>query len=254
MAALRPPVLATLPASGSIAVHRVDAYEPVYQARTVVQPLHVEALGVNLSFAAGAPIVVLRSFRLDDADVLLIVDATNLQTAVVERETLEQTTREATGAEANVSHYASLLDTHGLQPFDCIDIARISPTHLRPRAMSPSLSTCANRTGLGTKIFSKASWLVLMRMGVATPIGIAITGLWAERHASELAQLIEWQSAGKLAITWINHSYSHPVGADQSFLTNPKVDFTANVIDLERALLEHGQTPLCVSSFSGPGA
>ncbi len=65
------------------------------------------------------------------------------------------------------------------------------------------------------------------KLGKPLPVGIAISGRWMERYPKALAQLVRWNKEGKLAITWINHSDTHPVRGN--FLVNPKVDFTKEV-------------------------
>jgi len=55
------------------------------------------------------------------------------------------------------------------------------------------------------------------------PVAISVSGTWLLRHRAELAAI----RTLKLAITWVNHSYSHPVAGD--FLNNPKVDFKSEV-------------------------
>ncbi len=59
------------------------------------------------------------------------------------------------------------------------------------------------------------------------PVGIAVSGRWMERYPQALAQLVHWDREKKLAITWINHSDTHPVRGN--FLVNPRVDFTREV-------------------------
>jgi hypothetical protein len=83
------------------------------------------------------------------------------------------------------------------------------------------------------------------------PVGIAMTGLWLRQHPSEFQQLVAWQREGLLDITWINHSEDHPVGADFSFLTDPKIDFRAEVTNLEADLLREGCMPSLLFRFPG---
>ncbi|GEM_PF-1976258 len=59
------------------------------------------------------------------------------------------------------------------------------------------------------------------------PVGIAVSGRWMERYPEALAQMVKWDKEKKLAITWMNHSDTHPVKGN--FLVNPKVDFTREV-------------------------
>ncbi|RTZ89422.1 MAG: hypothetical protein DSY91_07830 [Deltaproteobacteria bacterium] len=82
-----------------------------------------------------------------------------------------------------------------------------------------------------TKAWNRGLYEKLVALGEKLhkplPVGIAVSGRWMERYPQALAQLIKWDKEGKLAITWINHSDTHPVRGN--FLVNPKVDFTKEV-------------------------
>lgn len=62
------------------------------------------------------------------------------------------------------------------------------------------------------------------KMGKPVPVAVAVSGRWIEHHSKELAEIKKMY----LDVTWVNHSYSHPVGDD--FLNNPKVDFKHEVL------------------------
>lgn len=42
------------------------------------------------------------------------------------------------------------------------------------------------------------------------PVAISMTGLWMQKHPYEFKWLLAQQQAGKLDITWTNHSFTHP--------------------------------------------
>ncbi len=65
------------------------------------------------------------------------------------------------------------------------------------------------------------------KLGRPLPVGVAVSGRWMERYPAALSQMIQWDREGTLAITWINHSDTHPVKGN--FLVNPRVDFTKEV-------------------------
>ncbi len=76
------------------------------------------------------------------------------------------------------------------------------------------------------------------------PVALMVSGLWIERHADDLAWLKEQSAAGKIAVTWVNHSFTHPyepaAPLERNFLLNPKAEFRDEVLSLERLLLEQG--------------
>ena len=97
----------------------------------------------------------------------------------------------------------------------------------------------------------------LRQLHKPVPLGIAMTGLWTKAHPAEVDQLLAWQSAGKLAITWINHSSTHPLFCQNDacsrgqFLTAPSINFDEEVFGLERTLLARGIVPSVVFRFPG---
>ncbi len=64
--------------------------------------------------------------------------------------------------------------------------------------------------------------------GRATPIALSISGLWLKHHFSDYRWLLDAQAQGALAITWTNHTYTHPyakgVADGGNFLLTPGVD------------------------------
>ncbi|MHB9097335.1 MAG: polysaccharide deacetylase family protein [Syntrophales bacterium] len=87
------------------------------------------------------------------------------------------------------------------------------------------------------------------------PIAMMVSGLWIQRHAEDLAWLKEKSAAGRIGITWVNHSFSHPydpaVPLESNFLLSPKTDFLDEVLSLERLLLEQGLPPSPFFRFPG---
>lgn len=88
-----------------------------------------------------------------------------------------------------------------------------------------------------------------------TPVGIALSGLWALRHLKEFDWLIEQQKKNNLKITWINHSFSHVYYADlpqnENFMLTPRGNFSEEILAVERILLSKGQTPSVFIRFPG---
>ncbi len=91
--------------------------------------------------------------------------------------------------------------------------------------------------------------------GTSTPIALSISGLWLKKHFQDYRWLIDAEAAGKLAITWINHSYTHPyhkgVATDANFLLLPGVDPDYEILETERLLIANGRTPSLFFRFPG---
>lgn len=85
-----------------------------------------------------------------------------------------------------------------------------------------SIDLCPSSKRYDKKLF-KALEDVGKKRGKPVPVAIAVSGNWITGHLDELEEIRKMY----LDITWVNHSYSHPVKDD--FCNNPKVDFISEV-------------------------
>jgi hypothetical protein len=92
-------------------------------------------------------------------------------------------------------------------------------------------------------------------LGPATPVALSISGLWIMHHAADLEWLKLQEASGALAITWVNHSYSHPYAkhrpAAQNYLLTQGLDFDREVYGAERLMIEQGLTPSVFFRYPG---
>lgn len=86
-------------------------------------------------------------------------------------------------------------------------------------------------------------------------ISLCISGLWVERHENEFLWLKKQQDLGKLQITWVNHSFSHPYYKDkpieENFLLSNQQNFEDEILSTEKIMLEHGIIPSVFFRFPG---
>lgn len=91
--------------------------------------------------------------------------------------------------------------------------------------------------------------------GKATPIALSISGLWLKHHFADYRWLLDKQTEGDFAITWTNHTYTHPyrkgVAEGANFLLTPGVDPDFEILQTERLLIANGQTPSLFFRFPG---
>lgn len=87
------------------------------------------------------------------------------------------------------------------------------------------------------------------------PVALCVSGLWLKKHLSEFNWLLKQQKQKKIAITWVNHSWSHPYFRNkplrQNFLLSKGISFEQEVLDVEKALLERGVMPSIFFRFPG---
>ena len=103
------------------------------------------------------------------------------------------------------------------------------------------------------RVFVEATMALPLKPPV--PVALMISGLWIQRHEADLAWLKDQVAAGKLAITWVNHSFTHPyeptAPLEKNFLLMHKTGFTDEVLFLEHLLLEQGLIPSPFFRFPG---
>jgi hypothetical protein len=87
------------------------------------------------------------------------------------------------------------------------------------------------------------------------PLGLSMSGLWMASHDKEFNWLIAQAKANKLAITWINHSFSHiyyrDLPLEKNFMLNRTGDFTEEILETEKILLQKHQLPSVFFRYPG---
>lgn len=87
------------------------------------------------------------------------------------------------------------------------------------------------------------------------PVALSVTGRWLEQHAKDLAWLLELQRKKKIAIVWINHSYSHRYNKKIPFWKNFFLDAHTRVkeeiLKAEARMIESGLVPSVFFRFPG---
>jgi hypothetical protein len=109
---------------------------------------------------------------------------------------------------------------------------------------------CPSRKPLDRSFLQK-----LEQPGAATPVALSISGLWIKQHYDDFVWLQREKAGGRLAITFVNHSFHHPyqpgLAEGQNFLLTPGVDMNEEILDVERLLIANGETPSVFFRFPG---
>ena len=91
--------------------------------------------------------------------------------------------------------------------------------------------------------------------GERTPVALSISGLWLKHHFEDYRWLTQEAARGALAITWINHTYTHNykkgVAEDENFMLSPDVDPDYEIEETEKLLIANGGTPSVFFRFPG---
>jgi hypothetical protein len=194
----------------------------------------------------GVAQVMIRSFRQDGTAMALLVnprtlattlaaqaDLTELSATRVEETPYLHTVRAATASPVRLQNHGL---THARQPVD---------------GQFLTVDLCPSKRPFEQAFFEA----VAKGSSRPVPVAVAITGAWLRSHEREFVWLREQERTGRLAITWVNHSLTHPYepGAPlaQTFLLTPGLDRRREILAVEQALLERGVVPSVFFRFPG---
>ena len=196
---------------------------------------------------AGGDRVAIREMRLGGALALLLADPATLATKLE---------RAACWTCEDVSEGA-LADTRMMR---AIDKAAAAPGLTHRTFLGNAGLTHGQRGGFFTGDLCPSNRpmdraFLQSLEGERTPIALSISGLWLKHHFADYRWLLDAQAKGKLAITWVNHSYSHPyrpgVADGANFLLASDVDPDYEILQTERLLIANGQAPSLFFRFPG---
>lgn len=89
----------------------------------------------------------------------------------------------------------------------------------------------------------------------AVPVAVAISGRWLRSHQEEFRWLRQQEAEGKLAVTWVNHSLTHPydpsLPLERNFLLSAGTELELEILEAERLLLQEGVVPSVFFRFPG---
>ncbi|WP_294535120.1 polysaccharide deacetylase [uncultured Rhodoblastus sp.] len=214
-------------------LHRVEDYQAILQSCT----------------NADKERLAIRAMRVGGEEFLLTVDSKSLDTSI-ERRTC-WTCREPKGTSRFQQLVAQFADDPGnrLKPgATWLDNAGLKHGHGEGAFLTADL--CPSRKSLDRDFLQK-----LEKAGPATQIALSVSGLWIAHHPEDFDWLRREKAEGRLAITFVNHSYTHPyrpgLPTGQNFLLAPGLDKDREIFDVERLLIANGETPSVFFRFPG---
>jgi hypothetical protein len=191
--------------------------------------------------------LAIRRLTLDHEKLLLTVDPQNLKTAV-ERESCWRCVETSDAAEAETRLMQAARPPADPDPPPALVNAGL--IHGKGDGALVSGALCPSHKPLDRAFIEEVA-----AQGPETPLTLAVSGAWIAHHGQDFAWLQEKARAGALAITWANHSYSHPyvVGLKdaQNYLLRPGVDFDREIFETEKILIAHGESPSVFFRFPG---
>ena len=208
---------------------------------------------VGPALVPGRMVAILRTATFQSESTRLVIDEQTFATSLVPAAALESASRAADHVDTPWSRSLAAVAQRGA----ALDhLSAEAPSLGADETFALTIDMCQSHKPWEKRLFD---WAVALsdQLRAPVPVGIAMTGVWAKAHSAELDQLLAWQHGGKLAITWINHSSTHPLHClDAScrkaeFLTSASVDFDEEVLGEERAVLARGMAPSALFRFPG---
>jgi hypothetical protein len=147
------------------------------------------------------------------------------------------------------SHYTRLLARSTTAPYP---LHNDGITHQDSQGIAITTDLCpSSKKGFEKQLYET----LISRFPNPVPVTLFITGKWIDKHPKALKQFQAWERNGALAITWGNHTYTHPYrrGApDRStFALTPGYDLRRDTLRLEKRLLKSGVVPSVFFRFPG---
>jgi hypothetical protein len=194
----------------------------------------------------GATRLAIRRMTLAGRPTLLLVDAESLRTELLP----------AAGWRCTPTGDAAQQETRFLRALD------------RSTEQGPGLSLNAGlRHGEGQGSFvtgdlcpsrrrlDRAFFELLARAQPGAPVAVAISGRWLRQHEQDFDWLAEQDDVGALAISWVNHSDTHPYSRrrpdSHNYLLTKGVDLTREILAPEEELIVRGAVPSVFFRFPG---
>jgi hypothetical protein len=200
--------------------------------------------------AAGQVRVAIRSFKKDGVSHQLVVDPVTLKTFDLPASALRSSDA-LSDAHLRSTLFMKSVEKYTAGPYR---LQNGGATRAESAAEGNFLTVdlCPSKRPFEYQLFETAEAL---GKGNPVPVAVCITGVWLVNHPEQLAYLKKEIAAGKLSITWVNHSYHHnyepKVPLDRNFVLTPGTDFSAEVLELEKALLARDLVPSVFFRYPG---
>lgn len=212
-------------------------------------------VATGLGKQASKQMIVLRSFENNGVPMYLTVDPQTLETQVVPAKSvvfqamkwddLQQTC-------ADLPYFKAL--SYAVTQAQSLQDAGITHGYPAEKGITLTVDLCPSAKPLDRSIFT-ALISEFARIEQPVPIGLSISGKFLNTHAADIQWLKELESAGKIHITWINHTYTHyydpKTPLTENFLLKPGTDLNYEILQTEVDMLQNGLLPSVFFRFPG---
>lgn len=194
--------------------------------------------------------IAIRRFEASGGGRYLTVDATDLKAEIIDGD--GPRFEEIAFERWRNTPYVNALFKYTVQNKESVQNSGMRSSEAHVKGLFLTIDMCPSKTHFDRDLFEST---MRLSKGAPVPIAIAVSALWMDRHAEEFSWIREQEAAGRLDVTWVNHTYSHPYESTrwlaENFLLIPGVDFEKEVFYAEMALIENGITPSPFFRFPG---
>jgi hypothetical protein len=226
-----------LPATAAelTAASTISDYRPVFR------PFHDDG---------GALLAAVRRYRNGFEDLSVVLDPYRFEFRIMASEKI--LSAEATGKDAwRDTPFSRALSRYTAPPHPLRN-AGLREGSQPVKGVFLTADLCPSRKPLDRRFIETTASLP---QKAPVPLALMVTGPWIRCHEADFAWIREQAVAGRLSITWGNHSFSHfydPIlPPARNFLLRPGTDFTKEALSLELLLIEHGVMPSPFFRFPG---
>ncbi len=203
----------------------------------------------------GQELLVLRQFDQQDRHLYFSVNMQTLETMVLPAKDLSVTETTWTKLFSSFSDrpYVKALVYANKQSFAMQD-AGITHGYPVEKGITLTIDLCPSEKPLDRTIFTSLI-TEFSKIEQPVPLALSLSGRFLLTHGNDIEWLKDLQTKGNIAITWINHSYTHyynpKLPLAENFLLKPNTDLNLEVLGTEIAMLEHGLLPSVFFRFPG---
>lgn len=241
MAQLRSVILFSVLFCALILSCAVSAKE-ISEYRSIFKPFHDKS---------GKLKIAIRSLRRSSIPSLVILDPYKFENSVIEESSVDLSKR-IDVKEWKATPFIKALYRY-TQPENKLQNSGLV-AGLNTKGLFLTVDMCPSTKEFDKDLFASTIELPANK-NMPVPVAIAVSGLWIEKHRDDFEWVLAKVKDGKLDVTWMNHSYSHPYDSkrhiEENFLLTPGVDFEREALEEEALLLENNITPSPFFRFPG---
>lgn len=191
--------------------------------------------------------IAIRAYRLDNIPHFLLVDPNTYEIHLAKSSDIK-CHRSLVATDLDKTPYGQAMS----QNFEPMVNAGFTKSICPIKGMALTIDMCPSHKPIDKKFFVTLANLPGKH---PLPVAIAMTGTWMLSHPKDFAWLVRFAKQEKLAITWMNHSFSHRYEKGTplklNFMMLDPDHFEQEVLKTEELLLEKHQIPSVFFRFPG---